>query len=94
MWERNLQRDLQRRDVLVLAERDQLTVIAAVWCFRLCSSSCSLESSAVVKLRLSLFPPRGSSFMSCVSFRIKIEEEYAKNLSKLSLSPLAAQEEG
>ncbi|KAG7271840.1 hypothetical protein CRUP_023750 [Coryphaenoides rupestris] len=26
--------------------------------------------------------------------RIKIEEEYAKNLSKLSLSPLAAQEEG
>lgn len=27
-------------------------------------------------------------------FRIKIEEEYAKNLSKLSLSPLAAQEEG
>ncbi|KAG7234228.1 hypothetical protein INR49_005486 [Caranx melampygus] len=30
----------------------------------------------------------------CLCFRIKIEEEYAKNLSKLSLSPLAAQEEG
>lgn len=29
----------------------------------------------------------------CV-FRIKIEEEYAKNLSKLSQSPLALQEEG
>lgn len=35
------------------------------------------------------------SFHSChLCFRIKIEEEYAKNLSKLSLSPLAAQEEG
>lgn len=32
-------------------------------------------------------------FFVCV-FRIKIEEEYAKNLSKLSQSPLALQEEG
>lgn len=32
--------------------------------------------------------------VSRVSFRIKIEEEYAKNLSKLSQSPLAVQEEG
>lgn len=32
------------------------------------------------------------SFLSV--FRIKIEEEYAKNLSKLSQIPLAAQEEG
>lgn len=29
-----------------------------------------------------------------VFIRIKIEEEYAKNLSKLSQIPLAAQEEG
>lgn len=35
-----------------------------------------------------------SSSSCCLCFRIKIEEEYAKNLSKLSLSPLAAQEEG
>lgn len=34
------------------------------------------------------------SHFVCLCFRIKIEEEYAKNLSKLSLSALAAQEEG
>lgn len=32
--------------------------------------------------------------MHSVYIRIKIEEEYAKNLSKLSQIPLAAQEEG
>lgn len=37
----------------------------------------------------------GSDLIVCsLCFRIKIEEEYAKNLSKLSLSPLALQEEG
>ncbi len=32
--------------------------------------------------------------MNAWFFRIKIEEEYAKNLSKLSMFPMAAQEEG
>lgn len=42
-------------------------------------------------------PEPGSLLHLCFSFmcfRIKIEEEYAKNLSKLSQSPLALQEEG
>lgn len=44
-------------------------------------------------IRLALTWARQLSSCSLCS-RIKIEEEYAKNLSKLSLSPLAAQEEG
>ncbi|OPJ72160.1 hypothetical protein AV530_007894 [Patagioenas fasciata monilis] len=38
--------------------------------------------------------PRRQSKESSLTFRIKIEEEYAKNLSKLSQNSLAAQEEG
>lgn len=44
-----------------------------------------------------LDPPTSSGELTCLVFsscRIKIEEEYAKNLAKLSQNSLAAQEEG
>lgn len=51
---------------------------------------------AFYHLTKAVCPPLSQAALKSLSlcFRIKIEEEYAKNLSKLSLSPLAAQEEG
>ena len=59
----------------------------------ICQSVLFFHLTKAIFLSCSLEP--GSDLIVCsLCFRIKIEEEYAKNLSKLSLSPLALQEEG
>lgn len=61
---------------------------------RFLSEKYILPTTEAVSVCPPLSQAADSSSSCCLCFRIKIEEEYAKNLSKLSLSPLAAQEEG
>jgi len=66
--------------IFVFIQTDLVTMVFMNECVQRAPLPCPLSQAAHAS--------------SCVCFRIKIEEEYAKNLSKLSLSPLAAQEEG